>query len=108
MESISAHGGLVNVYLKESTITGEGVRILIENLLKLMQLTTLTTASEFNQSTFLNTFKKKFIYQRLINMGDLVIKQSFNSTGGLHLKINYNLFSSELLQDNLPCGLWLY
>jgi len=45
MESISAHGGLVNVYLKVSTITGEGLRILLENSPKLMQLMILTTAS---------------------------------------------------------------
>ena len=45
MEPMSAHGGLVNVYLNVSTITGEGVRILLENSPKLMQLMILITAS---------------------------------------------------------------
>jgi len=106
MESISAHGGLINVNFNVSTITEKGVGILIENSPKLMKLT-ISTTGEFNQSTFDNILMEIHNYQKLIARGIVKVIRSFTPTNGLRLKITYDLFNSELLQqDNLSFVLW--
>ena len=106
MDLISAHGGLVNVFLRVSRITEKGIGILIKNSPNLMQLDILT-AGEFNQLTFNSILMEMHNYQKLIARGIVRVKRLSNPSDGLNNEIIYRLFNPELFkQNNISLSLW--
>ena len=93
MESVSAHGGLIHVYLLVARITERGVGILIENSPKLIDL--LIDLRSFDISTFQITYKKLYNC-RLADTDDFTMTWSRKRH---RLLLEYHMFNIEPLQD---------
>jgi len=68
MISISAHGGLVRVFMQVRSLTAEGVTFLVRNSPKLIALY-LRTEFNLNEEHFKATLKKEFSKRRLFTTG---------------------------------------
>lgn len=98
MQSVSAHGGLIHVYLKVARITVKGVEILIENSPKLSDLSIfLPLNSGFHPSTFQITQN----YKKLVSVGYFRISIFRN-----RILLEYVHFNNNILQNSSLFPLW--